>query len=166
FYTDDIRTEERKRFGIRLAAGIALILVGVAFGAFADDISVLAPFSGPLLLVFAAAGVGLIVWAAIMNSRIDIEEYNIDALEDLSEEAIASSVGVERAPEMLRKVKASRLQSTVCAAIMLVATAIALPLMFWATDFGEPFWSRYFWIPWMVGGLLCGVACIIIDARK
>ena len=70
-------------------------------------------------------------------------------------------VGEERAPEMLRKVKASRLKSIACGVIMLVATAIALPLMFWATSYGDPFWSRYFWLPWMVGGLLCGIAGIV-----
>jgi hypothetical protein len=49
---------------------------------------------------------------------------------------------------------------------MLLATAVALPLMFWATWYGEPFWRQYFWIPWMVGGLLCGVASIIIEHRS
>ena len=50
--------------------------------------------------------------------------------------------------------------------IMLVATAIALPLMFWATNYGEPFWSRFFWIPWMVGGLLCGIASIALNHKN
>ena len=49
---------------------------------------------------------------------------------------------------------------------MLVATAIALPLMFWATNYGEPFWSRFFWIPWMVGGLLCGIASIALNHKN
>ena len=124
---------------------------------------------GPIMGLFFVAialGVGLIVHAALINERLDIEAYNISALEELSEEEIASIVGEERAPAVLKKVRRSKLEGSVCGVIMLLATAIALPLMFWATWFGEPFWRLYFWIPWMVGGLLCGIACIIIERKN
>ena len=113
-----------------------------------------------------AIGVTIIVYAGIMNGRLNVEEYNISALEELSEEDIASIVGEERAPQVLAKVRASKRVGAACGVIMLLATAVALPLMFWATWYGDPFWRQYFWIPWMVGGLLCGVASIALAQRR
>ena len=83
----------------------------------------------------------------------------------LSEEDIASIVGEERAPVVLEKVRTSKRIGTVSGVIMLLATAIALPLMFWATSSGNTFWTQFFWLPWMVGGILCGVASLIIEAQ-
>jgi len=165
FYTDDERISEKRQFGVRLVAGICFILAALVFGAFADQIGLMGPIMA-LFFVAVALGVGLIVHAALINERLDIEAYNISALEELSEEEIASIVGEERAPVVLKKVRRSKLEGSVCGVIMLLATVIALPLMFWATWFGEPFWRLYFWIPWMVGGLLCGVACIIIERKN
>lgn len=165
FYSDDQRVPESRAFGLWLVAGIGCILASFVFGAFADQVGIM----GPLMFLFfvgIAAGVGIIVFAGVHHSRLDVETYNIDALEELSEEEIASIVGEERAPQVLAKVRASKRTGAVCGIIMLIATAIALPLMFWATWFGEPFWRLYFWIPWMVGGLLCGVASIAIKPKE
>ena len=164
FFNDDQRIAERRVFGVRLALGICCILAAMVFGAFADQTGLM----GPLMFLFFVGiiiGVTIIVYAGILNGRLDVEEYNISALEEFSEEEIASIVGEERAPRVLEKVRANRLSSRVCGVIMLGATAVALPLMFWATWYGEPFWRQFFWIPWMVGGLVCGVACLIIEQR-
>ena len=161
FYSDEQRLSSKRSFGFRLALGICSILVGLVVGAFADGRGL--DLSGPIFLLFVALGVGNIVYASLMDSRMDIEQYNIEALEDLSEEEIAGIVGEERAPAVLAKVRRSKRKGAVCGIIMLLATAIALPLMFWATSYGDPFWIRYFWIPWMVGGLLCAIASIAID---
>ena len=162
FYTSEQRIQAKRAFGLRLVAGIGCILGGLSFGAFADQIGLMGPIMG-LFLVAIAVGVGLIVYASILDSRMDIETYNISALEELSEEEIASIVGEERAPKVLDKVRASKRASAACGIIMLAATAIALPLMFWATTSGNTFWTQFFWIPWMVGGLLCGIASIVIE---
>lgn len=164
FYTDDQRIAENRSFGVQLALGIGLILASFAFGAFADQVGLM----GPLMFLFfvgIATGVTIIVRAGILHSRLDVESYNVDALEDLSEEEIAGIVGEDRAPLVLAKVRASKRVGAACGVIMLLATAIALPLMFWATWYGEPFWRLYFWIPWVVGGLLCGVASIVLGHR-
>ena len=164
FYNDDQRITEQRSFGVRLAVGICCIFGSLVFGTFADQVGLMGPL---LFLVFVGVvlGVAIIVYACILNGRLNIEEYNISALEEFSEEEIASIVGEERAPRVLDKVRASKKAGKVCGVIMLLATAIALPLMFWATWYGEPFWRLYFWIPWMVGGLLCGVASIAIESR-
>ena len=163
FYTSEQRIAERRVFGVRLATGIAIILAGLVWGAFTDGRTSLSAFSGPVFFLLVATGVSLIVYSGMMSSRLDIEDYNISALEELSEEEIAGIVGPDRAPAVLEKVKRSKRTGAVCGIIMLVATAIALPLMFWATSYGDPFWIRFFWIPWMIGGLLCAIASIVID---
>ena len=162
FYTDDQRVAAKRNFGMLLVAGIACILGALVFGAFADQVGLMGPIMS-LFFVAIALGVGLIVYAALLDGRMDIEAYNISALEELSEEEIASIVGEDRAPRVLAKVRTSKRVGTACGVIMLLATAIALPLMFWATSYGEPFWRQFFWIPWMVGGLLCGIASIVIE---
>ncbi len=164
FYTDDQRMAERGAKGRRIAAGICIVFFGLALEAFADRYGDF-PIANGLFLLCVAAGVSLIVYASILQNRMDIEDYNISALEDLSEEEIAGIVGEDRAPAVLEKVRRSKRKGAVCGIIMLVATAIALPLMFWATWYGDPFWISYFWLPWLVGGLLCGAACIAIDMR-
>ena len=164
FYTDEQRIAAKKAFGLRLTAGIGCILCGLIFGAFADQMGLAGPVEG-LFFVAIAAGIGLIVYAGVLDSRMDVEAYNISALEELSEEDIASIVGEERAPVVLEKVRTSKRIGTVSGVIMLLATAIALPLMFWATSSGNTFWTQYFWLPWMVGGILCGVASLIIEAQ-
>lgn len=164
FYTDEQRMAERRLFGIRLACGIGAILCAVGVMGFVSMYGD-SPLSNALFMAGVALGVGTIVYGTLMDNRMDIENYNIDALENLSEEEIAGIVGEERAPLVLAKVRRNKRKSAACGIIMLVATAVALPLLFWATSYGEPFWIRYFWIPWMVGGLFCAVACIAIDTR-
>ena len=164
FYGDKQRLSEKRVYGYRLAAGICTIFVAVAVAAFLDG-RIEEGLTGGLTLLLIALGVGLIVYASLIEDRLDVEGYNLDALEDLSEEEIASIVGEDRAPQVLAKVRRSRREGAACGIIMLLATVVALPLMFWATSYGDPFWIRYFWLPWMVGGLLCAVACIWIGQR-
>jgi len=165
FYTSEQVMEERKVFAKRLALGIAIILFSLAAETFVSQYGDFAVTNG-LFLAGVALGVGLIVYGSLMDDRVDIEDYNISALEELSEEEIASIVGEERAPKVLEKVRRSKRKGAACGVIMLVATAIAIPLLFWATSYGDPFWIRFFWLPWMVGGLFCGAVCIIIDQRS
>ncbi len=165
FYTGEQRVSEKRAFGVRIAVGVGLILASFVFGAFADQVGLM----GPLMFLFfvgVAAGVTVIVHAGVLDSRLDVEAYNVEALEDLSEEEIAGIVGEDRAARVLAKVRASKRVGAACGVIMLLATAVALPLMFWATWYGEPFWRIYFWIPWVVGGLLCGVASIVLGHRE
>lgn len=165
FYTAEERLAASRRFGVQLVTGIALIFGGVVVGSFGGG-AMSETVAGGTLLLLVALGAGLIVYAALMQARVNVEEYNISALEELSEEEIAGIVGADRAPEVLAKVRRSKLIGAVCGIIMLVATAIALPLMFWADGTDQAFWRSFFWIPWMVGGLCCAIASIAISMRK
>ncbi len=164
FYTAEQRLEESAVFGRQLALGIAVIFVGVVFGACSEG-RVGENVSSGVLLACVAIGVFRIVYCSMLHARFDIEEYNISALEELSEEEISGIVGVDRAAEVLDKVHRNSRIGAACGVIMLLATAIALPLMFWATQMGDAFWTRFFWMPWMVGGLLCGIASIVLQKR-
>ena len=163
FYTDEQRIAERRAFGTRLAVGIGIILLCVGFGGFMEGRFDAPPYHG-LFLAGIALGVGIIVHGSFLENRMDVESFNIDALEDLTEEEIAGIVGEERASVVLAKVRRSKRTGAACGVIMLIATAIALPLMFWATSSGDQFWTAYFWIPWMVGGFCCAVAAILVGA--
>ena len=70
-----------------------------------------------------------------------------------TEEEVASIVGEERAAKVLARTRRGKLIGAICGIIMILATIVGLCLMF----YGEPL----FWISWMVGGLLCGIAGII-----
>lgn len=62
-------------------------------------------------------------------------------------------MGEERAAKVLARTRRSKLVGAACSIIMILATIVGLCLMF----YGEP----YFWMAWLVGGLLCGVAALI-----
>ncbi len=149
FYTSEQEQQVRHEFGIQLAVGVGIVIAGVALGSAGDNRITNAAF-----LFFVAIGAFVLVRGGIMAGRIDVEDYNIDALSELTEEEVASIVGEDRAAKVLAKVRRNRLAGSACAIIMILATIVALCLLF----YGE----YYFWIPWMVGGLLCGVAAIVV----
>ena len=150
FYTAEQEEQARHAFGVQLAVGIAIILAGVAVGSTFDNRA-----SNTLFLVCVAVGAFVLVRGGIIAGRIDVEEYNLDALSELNEEEVASIVGEERAAKALASIRHNRMAGSVCAIIMILATIVALCLMF----YGEP----YFWVSWMVGGLLCGAAAIVVN---
>ena len=56
--------------------------------------------------------------------------------------------------------------AAVCGVIMLLATIVALLLLFVSYAMGVEDYSQgpitLFWLPWPIGGLLCGIAAVII----
>ena len=159
FYTAEQEERARHAFGVQLAVGIGVIIAGVAMGSVLDT-----RITNALFFAFVAVGVFVLVRAGIMAGRIDVEDYNLEALSELNEEEVASIVGEERAARTLVKVRRRRKSNAVCGIIMLVATIIALVLMFYGQELGkDAFLHNFFWIPWVVGGLLCAVATIVVE---
>ena len=148
FYTAEQEQKARHDFGIQLTAGICVIIAGLALSSLGDN-----RYIHALFLACVTVGAFILVRGGIIAGRIDVEEYNLDALSELNEEEVAAIVGEERAAKVLAKTRRSKLIGAACGVIMILATIVGLCLMF----YGEPF----FWISWMVGGLLCGVAGII-----
>ncbi len=148
FYTAEQEQKARHDFGVQLTVGICIIIAGLALTTLGEN-----RYIGAAFLLCVTAGVFVLVRGGIMAGRIDVEEYNLDALSELNEEEVASIVGEERAARALAKIRRGRLVSVSCGIIMILASIVGLCLMF----YGEPF----FWMAWMVGGLLCGVAALI-----
>ena len=148
FYTAEQEQKARHDFGIQLTLGICIIIAGLALTSLGDNRYIHALF-------FACVTVGafILVRGGLMAARLDVEEYNIDALSELNEEEVASIVGEERAAKVLARTRRGKQTGAICGIIMILATIVGLCLMF----YGEPL----FWIAWMVGGLLCGIAGIV-----
>lgn len=156
FYTDDDHARATRRTAVGITIGIGLILMGVAVKLWFDEVQGISdgwPVS--LLLALIGAGVGIIVHVGIRKGLMDIADYNKDA-----EKERRAREGKEDFPD--------RLIGTVCGVIMLIATIIGLVLLFTGkpvddTDQGWQTGQGLFWLAWPIGGMLCGIAALIID---
>ncbi len=161
FYTSEEREKTRKVFGYELAAGVAVILLSVSLMAVSESSPMVAAFFAGI-----AVGVFLIVHAAMMLGRINVEEYNIEALSELTEEEVASIVGEERASRVLAKVRRNKKTGSICGIVMLVATIIGLALMFYGSFNPASFWNRFFWMSWMFGGIICSIVGVAANLES
>ena len=170
FYTSEQRQRIRATGAYELAGGIAFILLAVGAAALLDEaspafLSVMQTTAeadgaivGAAFLTLVAVGVFFIVHAGIRMDRIDIEDYNLSALGELDQDEVAEIVGKDRAEQVIEKLKARRKLGAICGIIMLAATIVALMLLLLhPAGVGE---YEMFWVPWMVGGIMCGIAAI------
>ena len=111
-----------------------------------------------------------------MGSRVNVAERNKSVLEDLDiDDIMNAELSEERREQLLRRKKSRKgqLEGTACGLIMMTATAIALILLFTSPMVAGGDWSREamkeaarsvpFWIPWPIGGIGCGIACLAIE---
>lgn len=107
-------------------------------------------------MVLIASGVGFIVHGGIMSDMCDIEKYNFEAfceLTDAEANELLDSFDAEKRTYYLRKRHADRVVGGLCGATMLIATIVALLLLFAAN-------SSLFWVAWPIGGITCGIIAI------
>ena len=161
FYTAEDRTKAKTVMGYEITVGVVLILAGVCVVSFMQS-----QLGAAIMLGLIALGVGIIVHGGILGSRVDVEEYNIDALSELTEEEVASIVGEERAPAVLAKVRSNRKYGSICGIIMMAATIVGLCCMFFGRYIGNGFLGQYFWMAWMIGGMLCAIVGIVQSMDK
>ena len=161
FYTAEERSKALMQLGYEVTGGVVLILAAICIVAFMQS-----QLGAAIMLALIALGVGIIIHGGIYGSRTDVEEYNIDALSELTEEEVASIVGEERAATVLAKVRNSRKYGSVCGIIMMVATIVGLCCMFWGSYAGDGFLGKYFWMAWMIGGMLCAIVGIVQSMNK
>lgn len=174
FYTEDDRLKTRSTFSKAVVAGIGFILLGcIAMVLFGET-----PYEREalfVLLICMAAGAWLIVRHAMLLGRINIDEYNKNAVDDLEIEDIMKAQIDQKVKDSLlgRKTKATK-TSAVCGSIMIISTIIALAMLFvplgnpeaWSSGEFEPMGTTaaWFWLAWIVGGLLCGIAALLMNA--
>lgn len=150
FYTEEEKEKAYRKFTVRIALGVGIILVAVLFVIVGDESlkNVLADTAleeklddllGGGFLLAVAAGVSFLVYGGMQKAKYDIEQYNKDA---------------NPSPEQ-RKRKA--LVGKLCACIMLGAAIVYLILGFLFN-----FWNRA-WVAFAVGGILCGIAAVALS---
>lgn len=137
-------------------------------------------------LTCIAAAVWCFIYFGIMHSRVHVRNYNDDSLNEivdacgkarLAPEEMLSQLSPEERqllfdPEGIdgndadqvgayfkTRYRKGKFAGTACSIIMILATMAGLCLMF-----GFPVYSSVFWMAWVVGGLLCAIACVVINA--
>jgi transcriptional regulator with XRE-family HTH domain len=152
FYTSEQKTVARRNLSRALVSGIACIFFGIIMAVVLQSFESLAGF---IFLVLVASGVWLIVRFGILLSRINIKEYNDDALEEMDLDDIED-------PKLRERARKKKRAGAVCGTIMLFATALGLALLFIPNPL-----TPYFWVVWPVGALLCGgVSTVMTSSDK
>lgn len=173
FYTEDDRVSARRSFTRAMVAGIALIFAGSVCIMVLGDDRATEREGLCLLMLFLAAGVWLIVRYGMLLGRTNVAEYNRSVAEDLEvEEIVSAQVDEEVREALLERERSGDRVAAVCGVIMIVATIVAFILLF-APVFSSDDLSNFnpegtsamwFWMSWVVGGLLCAIVSILMGA--
>lgn len=150
FYTEEEKESAYRKFTVRIAAGVGIILVDVLLfmvlgirleniQADAAQIERLEGLGLGIFMLVLTAGVSALVYGGMQKDKYDIRNYN-------KEQSLS--------PE---KKKRDALKGKICGCIMLAALIIYLVCMF--TDIE---WSTS-WLVFAVGGILCGAVSIILS---
>lgn len=149
FYTEEEKDSFHRKFTVLAASGVGFILIGLILVVGCQVLTLPAGYTEELyysvFILFAGLGACLFVYAGTQKSKFDIAEYNKKAdPNSLSpeEKAIDSKIG------------------TVCSCIMSVAA-----IVFFGIGFIGKLWE-YSWLAFLFGGILCGIATIVLSARK
>lgn len=161
FYTDADRTYATRRTAVGVVVGIAVIIIGILILIYAEEVlGVDGGWPVCLMLMTVAIGVWLFVYVGIRHELMNIDERN-------------ASLEKERKERAGERDRYGELTGAVCGIIMIIATIIALLLLFMGEPIDEMDWSDgwrtgqgLFWLPWPIGALCCGVAALIIQIFK
>lgn len=167
FYTTEQKARARTAFSYECIGGIAAILCGIIVVVVLGDTRYEEAAGVPAMLALIAVGVRFIIHGAMTLSRTNVAEYNRGAAEVLeSYEIAAADIPPERKQELLDAHAVEKRVGAVCGAIMMVATIVALLLLFGSVATGLDDYSHglisLFWLPWPIGGLLCGVVALLM----
>lgn len=160
FYGDEERVGARRMLARGIVLGMAAIFVGCVARSLLGDGNA----SSFVMLLLFALGVGVIVYAMVMGERVNVEGYNEESLESLSEAQIVALVDEGERERILALKRMKATAGSVCAIIMLLATALALILLFGSMGDAGHGVNRMFWVPWPIGGVLCAVASVAFQA--
>lgn len=145
---DEVDEFNGKKFPMLIAGGVAVIIGGVIIqqvlshiladmmGAKAEDAA------SSVFLFIVAVGVGLLVYGGLQKSKYNIEEYNKSINPTEEEKRQDDRVGAW------------------CGSIMMAAAAIYLIGGFGFHGFGT------WWVVFPVGGIICGIAVMLLKMKK
>ena len=173
FYTEEEKNSARQAFSRGLIGGMALIVVGIGFLFWFGGDARTENVALCLLLLFVAAGVCVIVHVSMMLGRVNVAEYNKNAVDELElEDIVNAQVDSEIKEALLAKKAKTSKSGAVCGAIMIFATIVGLVLLF-APILASPDPSNFepggtttmwFWLAWPIGGMLCGIVVLLMEA--
>ncbi|WP_165054848.1 MULTISPECIES: helix-turn-helix transcriptional regulator [unclassified Adlercreutzia] len=159
FYRPEDKARARSAFSRELIGGICCIFLGVCAVVFLADTSYEDVLGTPVMLSLIAVGVRFIIHGGMMLGRTNLHDYNKSAGEYLTPEEIASSdLPHEQKQQMISAHESDKRIGAICGAVMMLATIVGLVLLF-----ASPF-QLYFWLAWVVGGLLCGIIAVLMKA--
>lgn len=174
FYTTEQKAAAQKNLAIALVAGIALILAGIMANVLAEGSRFEEGCTPALLFALVAVAVWLFIHFGMMLGRTNLAEYNRNAAGELDPEDIARADLTEQERALLlSQQRTSKKVNAAHGVIMLVATIVALVWLFSLPGGAGGDWdgidwnggiATMFWIPWMVGGLLCGIVSVVASA--
>lgn len=163
FYTEEDRSRELRLLVIGIVGGIAAILIGIAVMVYADDVlGVSDGWPAAIMLLLCAPAVFGFIYCGMRYSLLNINDYNKAAETDRKEHAGEQDFY-------------AKLTGAVCGIIMLIATVTGLCLLFlnpaalrgdWSDVGSSAADGAMFWLPWPIGGVLCGVAAVVIQLVK
>ena len=146
FYTQEERGAFHRKLVWYIAGGVGAILFGVVamllfFSVFPEEEFYELLAGGGFLLIVAGA-VASFIYGGMQEEKYKIWKYNRDN---------------NPTPEAKQRLN---LIGVVCACIMLVATAVYVGL-----GLARDLWDTVWWV-FAVGGILCGVAAVVLDPYK
>lgn len=150
FYTEEEKDQAYRKFTVRIAVGVGLILVGLLIqlaGGVALDEAVLSREAAvqretvldAVFMLIISAAVPILTYAGMQKEKYDIEKYN-----------------KEENPSPERR-KRYVLKRKVCGCIMLLTTCVYLFWSFTTNNWGVT------WVVYPIAGILCGVAALVLS---
>lgn len=165
FYTDEDKSRASVVLAIGVAIGAVLILAGVCVRVFCDELVADGDAGWPdsVLLACVAAAAFCFIMSGMTHDKVNVDKYNREA----EEESVREGRSVPH-PTMSESDRFySRLTGAICGVIMLLATVVALLMLFLGMAGSDvDAWMKVFWVPWPIGGVLCGVVGIIVPLVK
>lgn len=149
FYAEEEKEEFHRKYMTWMIAGIGILIASIivtaslytVWDAPGDRMDAL---FGGLFLTMVAAGVGLIVYIALMASKYNVEKYNEDNAWEASAEGKENRRRIGKA----------------CCVIMLMAVICSILLWMW----DAPHLTAG--IPFAIGGILCGAVSVVLNKRR
>lgn len=146
FYTKEERQHFEEKFPSRIATGIGMLLIGFLIGMNGSGLPLRAgmkeDFYYGIFMLLVAIGVGIIVYTALGKEKYDIAAYNQGNMPDSEKKKIDEKVG------------------TWSGCIMILAT-----IVFLVAGLAFGLW-HISWLAFPVGGMLCGMASLILHGGK
>ena len=165
FYTDEDKSRASVVLAIGVAIGAVLILAGVCVQVFCDELVADGDAGWPdsVLLACVAAAVFCFIMSGMTHDKVNVDKYNREA----EEESVREGRSVPHSTMSESDRFYSRLTGAICGVIMLLATVVALLMLFLGMAGSDvDAWMKVFWVPWPIGGVLCGVVGIIVPLVK